>query len=92
MVTSEDKGAKVPQLKLDSAAFGSADKPAGPKFRNSYVNRKSAAKNSPALEINQGELNFDNRPTVPQMALPSFPKVEGGRDFDEEVEDRIRMT
>ena len=26
------------------------------------------------------------------MALPSFPKVEGGRDFDEEVEERIRLT
>ena len=26
------------------------------------------------------------------MAMPSFPKVEGGRDFDEEVEDRIRLT
>ena len=24
--------------------------------------------------------------------MPSFPKVEGGRDFDEEVEDRIRLT
>ena len=26
------------------------------------------------------------------MSLPSFPNVEGGRDFDEEVEDRIRLT
>ena len=24
--------------------------------------------------------------------MPTFPKVEGGRDFDEEVEDRIRLT
>ena len=23
---------------------------------------------------------------------PAFPQVEGGRDFDEEVEDRIRLT
>ena len=26
------------------------------------------------------------------MSLPSFPNIEGGRDFDEEVEERIRMT
>ena len=26
------------------------------------------------------------------MQMPTFPKVEGGRDFDEEVEDRIRLT
>lgn len=24
--------------------------------------------------------------------IPNFPQVEGGRDFDEEVEDRIRLT
>ena len=24
--------------------------------------------------------------------MPTFPQVEGGRDFDEEVEDRIRLT
>lgn len=27
-----------------------------------------------------------------ERAPPTFPKVEGGRDFDEEVEDRIRLT
>ena len=41
-------------------------------------------------------MSIDNRTTakkVPKgMALPSFPKVEGGRDFDEEVEERIRLT
>lgn len=42
------------------------------------------------------QLSVDNRPVVTKvpkaMAMPSFPKVEGGRDFDEEVEDRIRLT
>ena len=40
-------------------------------------------------------MNGESRPTikkVPQMSLPSFPNVEGGRDFDEEVEERIRLT
>ena len=40
-------------------------------------------------------MSVDHRSTVkvPKgMALPSFPKVEGGRDFDEEVEERIRLT
>jgi hypothetical protein len=27
-----------------------------------------------------------------KQQLPNFPQVEGGRDFDEEVEDRIRLT
>ena len=26
------------------------------------------------------------------MALPSFPNIEGGRDFDEEIEERIKLT
>ena len=26
------------------------------------------------------------------MGLPIFPQLEGGRDFDEEVEERIRLT
>jgi hypothetical protein len=28
----------------------------------------------------------------PNLQAPNFPQVEGGRDFDEEVEDRIRLT
>ena len=42
-------------------------------------------------------MSVDNRPTlqkkVPSLkGMPQFPRVEGGRDFDEEVEDRIRLT
>ena len=29
---------------------------------------------------------------VINMGLPIFPQLEGGRDFDEEVEERIRLT
>jgi hypothetical protein len=47
-----------------------------------------ASKNS--LRQSKVSLNKKKRSTMAQE--PTFPQVEGGRDFDEEVEDRIRLT
>ena len=66
-----------------------------PKSTRADAAKKSFVKNDEDCEIKSLELSVDNRPTVkivPQMSLPSFPKVEGGRDFDEEVEERIWLT
>lgn len=86
MVMNKDK---VPPLRLNNESTN--DKMHPPK-----VESNTLAVDNKECDVKSRELSGDSRPPgkkVPQgMTLPSFPKVEGGRDFDEEVEERIRLT
>lgn len=47
-------------------------------------------------ELNSQDLNYEGKSTEkkvpPGMVRPRFPRVEGGRDFDEEIDERIQLT
>ena len=81
---------KVPVLNLDGMTPDGSPSP-----QRADLDAVLSEKDNREYDIESRDLSEKSRAAskrVTNMGLPSFPKIEGGRDFDEEVEERIRLT